>query len=363
MPVTTRKAKTPTPGNEVVAEEGSGPCLCSTCNQKVTTNAIQCNRCNSWVHCKQACSGLPNKLVNILYNYDGDAIEFICTGCRLAPDRPAARPESADSIADIWKAINQLFLTVQGLAENTAQIKAASNNSNPAQPTMDRDSIRALMRTELIELKERDKRRTSVVVKGIPYSTQEEFLRKFATVTHSLINKDISPTDVTPIRPNYVRMTVDNRDDRLSLIAASPRLKKMKDFSHIFISKDLTYQQRTALRERRLARNTPNSNSVATGANSVPIENVVRVPPLSPSEQPIPPTHQPINNSHLSVESPSQPQPTAPPISPNVDSSSSSFRDAINLFSSPADSRMRDSRPSGSPNAQSVVSSETSTVG
>ena len=315
--------------------------LCTTCKLDVKTNSIQCDRCKGWVHAKQACSGLPTKLVNELYNYKGDAIEYVCNSCRSSPS------EALNSLDSIRKSISQLFETVQGLARVVGGLTSPERTNAHMCPAPDADSLRSLIRQELIEIKERDKRKNSVVVRGINYNSEGAFLHEFNKLTQALINKTIVPTDITPIKTNFVRMKIENNDDRLSLISSSPGLRNVKDFSHIYVSKDLTYQQRTILRERRQNRRTSSNTPRTTGANSIPITNISRE-----SVSLLPQNNPP----------PSSSLPSAPPASPNIVNTTSPFQHALNFFS-PASRQSNNNNMGGSPNVRSAVSSGNITEG
>ena len=215
-----KKANPKNSTSTIIANDDSGEDSeiypCTTCKLDVKSNSIQCDRCKGWVHAKQACSGLPNKLVSELYNYKGDAIEYVCNSCRSSPS------EALNSLDSIRRSISQLFETVQGLAKVVGGWTTQEKPNTHICPAPDTDSLRSLIRQELNEIKERDKRKNSIVVRGINYSTEVAFLHDFNKLTQALISKTIVPTDITPIKTNFVRMKIENNDDRLSLISSSP---------------------------------------------------------------------------------------------------------------------------------------------
>ena len=340
-----KKANPKNSTSTIIANDDSGEDSeiypCTTCKLDVKSNSIQCDRCKGWVHAKQACSGLPNKLVSELYNYKGDAIEYVCNSCRSSPS------EALNSLDSIRRSISQLFETVQGLAKVVGGWTTQEKPNTHICPAPDTDSLRSLIRQELNEIKERDKRKNSIVVRGINYSTEVAFLHDFNKLTQALIGKTIVPTDITPIKTNFIRMKIENNDDRMSLISSSPKLRNVRDFSHVFVSRDLTYQQRTILRERRQNRGSSGNMPRTTGANSIPITNNSRESVSLLSQ-----TNLPLSSS----------LPSAPPASPNAANSLSPFQNALNFFS-PSNRQSINNNMSGSPNVRSAVSSGNVTEG
>ena len=271
--------------NKSVSSTDSFPCI--TCNQEVVGDSICCNGCQRWVHLKQGCSGLPTRLGTEIIKSSSDAIQYICTACR------ATSQNQPNSINKLTQCIEQLFLTVQGLASKVAEIdqwretrQAQENSMAP----MDNNQIRSMIKSELVELREQDKRRSSVVVRGIIYRTADDFKNKFNQVSNRLLGRTVIMSGLTLINSRIVRFNVDNREDRVQLLSSSPKLKTMKELNHIFISKDLTYKQRSELLNRR-NNNRDKSSPPTTGANAIHVTD--SMPAIISTSQPVasPPTN------------------------------------------------------------------------
>ena len=120
-------------------------------------------------------------------------------------------------------------------------------NQNTSQSTnalapLDRNILKPLIRSELLELREQDKRKDSIVVRGIAFVSEEVFLQQFNQICTKLINKTIVASEIAPINSRFIRLKIENKSDRLELLTSSRNLKGSREFAHIFISKDLTYQ-------------------------------------------------------------------------------------------------------------------------
>ena len=246
---------------------------CATCSQNVVSNAVQCDRCQLWVHIAQQCSGLPTKLAREFLNYNGDCLSYVCISCQTKP--------SSDLNTDLKKTMDQLFRTVQGISSVVSNLTGRldnltdrlDNQSQSQLPTRDRNQtnpsqtdIKDLIRKEITEMHEREKRKHNIIIRGINYS-QDDFQTNFNLITNNIINRNVRLTNIKPLKPNIVRADIDDADLRKQLLLNASKLKSNQLYAHIFISRDLTYNQRTQLRERRLVR------VAMTGANAVPVSS------------------------------------------------------------------------------------------
>ena len=323
-----RPRNTSTAKSSTTSSEPDFPCI--TCGHEVTDKSIQCDGCDRWTHSKQGCSGLPNKLASEIMKSKVDSVQYICNPCR-------SKPGTGSSTGAVLKSLNQINITLQGIATGLNDLQAwkgdmldwrkrvddaLDHQSTGRAPTLDRDEMRSIIREEQIELRERDKRKTSIVIKGLNFSTADSFKVAFDDVTDSLIGLKIDATDIAPITPRLVRLNVANKDHRMRLLTSASKLKNHETYGHIFISKDLTYRQRTELKTRRQNSRLPASRPVS-GANAVALAPSTRPPPRvqsMPSRGSLESTARNITTGSRGLVSASQPAP-APildPFSPSL---------------------------------------------
>ena len=110
---------------------------------------------------------------------------------------------------------------------------------------------RTIIREELVELREREKRKDSVVVRGLDFVNEIDFQNSFDQLSTSLINKSIHLSDITQLNTRFVRARIANKEDRSLLLSSTGRLKNSRLFSSVFVSRDLTFRQREEIRRRR----------------------------------------------------------------------------------------------------------------
>ena len=110
---------------------------------------------------------------------------------------------------------------------------------------------RSMVREELLELDERKKRRSSLVIRGLKASSVAEAAAKFAEVTESLIGEKVVLSDTCRIRSDadLYRGNVHNNRQRKLILEQAKHLKD-SSFSQVYIKRDLTYLQRMQLQAR-----------------------------------------------------------------------------------------------------------------
>ena len=106
-----------------------------------------------------------------------------------------------------------------------------------------------MVREQVKELYERDKRRNSIIVKGIPLASLQ--------VTFSKVSKFLCPdsgnivlSDVVPIKDNIIRTKVLNFSQRRNLLSNTKKLLN-SPFPNVFISQNRTYAQRSEFKSKR----------------------------------------------------------------------------------------------------------------
>ena len=258
--------------------------FCSTCHSEVSPPSLCCDRCNHKVHNKQTCSGLAPRFASQLTNYSGDSLQFrfLCPSCKSLP-AVTEDIELKRTIQNLSKTVQDLTSMISGLVEwksflgtdlkeSVTDLLRWRNDFEPTPTnTPSQGEIHSIIREELIEMRERDKRRDSVVVRGLDYESDLDFQRRFDSLSLVLVNKKIQLTEITQLNPRFVRAKITNREDRSHLLSATNKLRNIAQFSSVYISRDLTFKQREELKSRRLASRQFPPGSVATGSNSIPV--------------------------------------------------------------------------------------------
>ena len=257
-------------------------CLCGTCGDDVGPDPVGCDKCEHWVHGTQMCSGLPQDLISAILKYDGAGIQFICMKCRV--EQVAARGNSPSGHTDpqLAETVKQLHIQVRGMCtvikELTSQVKTLSSkppqlpNHDAASTTTQRQATappslppqtttaadppqdyRTLIREELKEQKEREKRRAFVVVKGLSASSTTDFKTKFTEFASDFTGARVEASEILAIpgQSNFFRVKILDESSRKLLLDKAKQLRDSDDYKNIYVSRDLTYAQRTEQYHRR----------------------------------------------------------------------------------------------------------------
>ena len=286
---------------------------CGTCNKELDEHSIGCDECEEWMHETEMCTGLTQNILDAIGGYNGQAIKFVCTKCRLKSNTVESNSSGSDDESSMAKLVGQLFQqlkglcsVVQGLAEQVKSLstqvsektqphssESATNPHStpgiqaPAHPSLSYASVtasqltqpqsvsedyRKVVREELRELEEQRKRRTSLVIRGLGAPSAKDAVTRFETLSLDLIEQKVTLTDVVkiPSETDLYRGKVADDDVRKCLLDKAKNLKHSAQYSSVYIRRDLTYKQRQALKARREAATAHPSHQTGRAAINKP---------------------------------------------------------------------------------------------
>ena len=264
---------------------------CVSCSKDVGEDAIGCDKCEYWVHSTEMCSGLPQKVIDAITEYDGRGINFVCTRCRIKRESSASnnpQPLMMELVAQIFQQMKGICSTVQNLVN---QVKAISSKPQPTPipaqttptappaPNPPPEEYKTVIRKEVLEMREREKRRSSIIVKGLSASSPRDLAQKFSQLTNEVMGFPTSLSDVTPIPGHTAIYRAKILDDEVckQVLDKAKTLKRTNSHSNVYITRDLTYSQRAELFARRQARRAEAGNQPGT-APSDPVTEPVSDP-------------------------------------------------------------------------------------
>ena len=230
---------------------------CGTCNVNIgDEDALECEICSVWTHGGQRCSGLPHDVFRNVVDYSDLGVSYVCTSCRLNKN---SKDNNTSGYKQLFESVKGLNRAVADLALEVKNIKSLSFSSTQSQPSLPVDNFspqadsphfRKILQEELIEIRQREKRADFIIIRGLG-SDINEVQAKFTVVANFLFKSDktITLQDITPIKSDLVRARVLDQQDRRELLSIS---KNLKGSTHdgVFISRDLTYKQRMAIKQR-----------------------------------------------------------------------------------------------------------------
>ena len=252
-------------------------------------NPIGCDSCEKWVHSTEMCSGLPTDLIHAILDYGGEGIKFICMRCRLNPpsvsgDDSDAAASTAQNQAHLIGTIQQMFQQFRGMCQMISELsdelrnlaqsmksqaKNATQSPEPPRPPQaptpqptEQPALRSVIVEEVREMQEREKRKQSIIVKGLNTSSTAEATRLFRELTSSKFGCEVTLTEVSSIKDHagMFRAKIVSDEQRKHILNSAKALKGTQ-YDRVFISRDLTRAQRTALFEKRQAKRSQNPAS------------------------------------------------------------------------------------------------------
>ena len=246
---------------------------CGLCSVATGNDSIGCDKCPQWFHPTTMCTGLKLNTIICIQEEGGDAVRFVCSACRCKGNLQLSSDTSSSPSSPMSDpAMLQLFNIVKSVAESVAQMtqqvnhlvnisqKFSPSSSNSPSAVSQNSSQNILSRenlyVEMREFEERQKRRDSVVVRGIRGGSDQEFSQAFGNVASSILDRRvmIDPSNVYCInRENCLyRVKISNRDTRSDILTNARSLANNPNYVSVYISRDLTYMQRQELRLRRV---------------------------------------------------------------------------------------------------------------
>ena len=277
---------------------------CGLCGGVAPDVTIGCDRCRLKYHPVTQCTGLKKPTIDAVLA-DGDAVKFICSACRCsgpAPTRVTTRSQSANlsppdvslpvSISQVFEIVKALAVSMTSLTQQVTALAATVANTKaapaPTMPPPDRSAIpgtpsarqgapmnRGALLGELREFEERQRRRDSVIVRGLEANTNEEVGHMFGNISTMLIGRRVPAEGLYCIdrTKRLYRLKISDRDTRAELLKKAPRLKDNPNYRKVFVSRDLTYMQRGDLRQQRIARRAGGSARSGGGSTTPPVSS------------------------------------------------------------------------------------------
>ena len=170
---------------------------------------------------------------------------------------------------------------VRGLLASTGSVVDARKTSG----TVDRRSEPVVARKEVMEevreVYEREKRASSIILRGVGDINPQELSSLFEESCSYLGVGVVTLGEVHKVNNNIYRAKIADREARLRLLNSAPKLNRSPDLKHIYIQRDLTFQQRQELFKRRFPGSALEGSGLRAAATEVVAESSL------PSEIPL----------------------------------------------------------------------------
>ena len=246
-----------------VTPKNTGPAnICLACNQPIvgTCLRLSCDVCKRFVHGTQICCGLQQSFIRSFINNLGKGAFWKCTSCIASGGVGGNDPALSQALTQLGNSMIALTQKFEQLSIDMASVKTdlANTHSGPidASAMIRSPEFAVMVKEQVREIAEQDKRKDSVIIRGIKTSSTSDFNDVFNGATRYLLGgTPISLTDVVVLGPELARGRIADFNGRKNLLSASQKLgEPFSPFAGIFISRDLTYLQRKERIEKKKRR-------------------------------------------------------------------------------------------------------------
>ncbi len=266
------------PSSSLISAHDTSSAACGTCKFLVGDDAVGCDRCEGWFHPQAMCLGLPQSSIRDIVRLEGEGILFVCLNCRLKVRSPSKGPgpstnsnndNNNDTVKQLSEMVMALCSSVKVLTSQMESLQKSVDSLShtqtsppplhhpipPQHPPTSPDSLRLSIRDEIREMREREKRYKSVIIRGLPNSSIDGVTTSFTNISTALLNREIPITNITPIDQTrgIFRGDILDGGDRRLLLSSTHKLKESATYKNVFIHSDLTYKQRQEYFARRSA--------------------------------------------------------------------------------------------------------------
>ena len=248
--------------------------MCGLCQLPTDQVKVGCTNCGKFFHAEALCLGVSSAIISVLLSDQSGALAYQCCLCRMVQTGDRA-----------W--LLQLMRIVGALVRQTRMARVKDPIPTQRGDTSDVSCRREEILAQVREVREREKRKDSIIVRGFRGISIAELPGQMRTICDLLDIPDVVLSDVHKIgSTDYFRARITDPVGRNQLLLKCHELRRSEEFFRVYINKDLTYQQRQDLRRKRNQANavgTPDANSDpvvvpnrsgaarTTGANSVPV--------------------------------------------------------------------------------------------
>lgn len=244
---------------------------CSFCRFLLESAFVTCDGCKRPFHPEVVCLGVEQNAISVLLDCVNGSITYKCCVCRCSG--PA---EAGGSASEVRECMKQLISIVGGLAGQVRGVLSSTGsvvNARKTSDTVDRRSEPLVARREVMEevreVYEREKRASSIILRGVGDINPQELISLFEESCSYLGVGVVALGEVRKVNNNIFRAKIIDREARLRLLNSAPKLKSSPEFRHIYIQRDLTFLQRQELFKRRFPGSAPESSVLRVVAAEV----------------------------------------------------------------------------------------------
>ena len=225
-------------------------------------STVGCGDCNKVFHADRLCLGVDQPVIDVLLGGDSCAVKYVCCSCRASPKCGVSG--EVGGFSQMLNIIGGLVSDMRKLTESVSKLQGSQevvpSNGVRVQNVTNKDDTgagiaidKSLVMSEVREMYEREKRKDSVIIRGVGDVSVQQASSIFRDMCQYLGLGNVPLVDTVKVAPSVFRGKILKNEMRFRLLAEARKLRNSANFRQFYIQKDLTYRQRGELIANRAA--------------------------------------------------------------------------------------------------------------
>lgn len=239
--------------------------VCALCCSEVVGQVIRCGGCSRRFHPELLCLGVSESSITALLEATDGSITYKCCSCRVV-STGGGDSVSGEAMTQVLSIIGGLVAQVRSLTKDIGILRSSAPSVSGDRAGSRAAPFESSVMVEVREVYEREKRKASVVLRGLGDIPVDQVQGVFNRICGCLNMDNVSLTDIRKLTPSLFRATIVDSHKRFRVLSEAKKLRFSDDFARVFVQRDLTYQQRSELVARRAQ-----NFSERSGSGPVPV--------------------------------------------------------------------------------------------
>ena len=217
---------------------------CAICSVALLGAVVGCAICSNLFHADEGCCGVNEKVIDCLVSEMSGALQYLC--CKGRNSEGGGKVGAAFEMGESFL-FDQLFKIVVVLSrrvgEMSSKLQKFSQQRGRAMGDLVEGNVsRELVRIELRELQEQQRRQNSFVLRS--FQTNDILLRRMFSNIYSFLGVGIMElSSVVKIgNTGLFRAKILDRGQRMVLMNNVKRVRQSEQYKSMYIQCDLTYR-------------------------------------------------------------------------------------------------------------------------
>ena len=236
------------PVNNPVAASGTGAPSCSRASSSYASNCalccslivggrfVRCGDCDKVFHADSLCLGVGQSVIDVLLGENSCAVKYVCCGCRAGGVKSDSSGNgNFDQVLNI---IGGLVSDMRKLTESVSKLQGGINSDNvrvvdsSGSSEQNAGVDRNVVMLEVREMYEREKRKSSIILRGIGNVTVQQASGIFRDMCQYLGLGNTSLIDIVKVAPSIYRGKILDNEVRFRLLAEARKLRNSQNLEN-----------------------------------------------------------------------------------------------------------------------------------